>query len=188
MFFKRLSRSRSNSQSYVDDYHPRNDSKVQQYDDDDDYAQQQQQQHGASHQQVPINNAPHAGNMYSPHDQVQSSYSNPPNSRQGPPSNNSYGPAPVNSDPMLTSSYGKNEAAPDLLTRAFNEAIRPYTSKLDELEAELADLRAYVVQLETQRADVHAWIDKRGLRPGMSDHHCFLSALTDISHQTCLHR
>ncbi|KAF2152044.1 hypothetical protein K461DRAFT_227531 [Myriangium duriaei CBS 260.36] len=80
---------------------------------------------------------------------------------------------------MAPSSYGKNsEAAPDLLTRAFNEAIRPYTSKLDEMEAELADLRAYVEQLESQRREVHAWIDKRGLRPDVPPS---IAALMDSS-------
>ena len=60
----------------------------------------------------------------------------------------------------------KNEAAPDLLTRAFNEAVRPYTNKIEEFEGEIADLRAYIEQLEGHRREVHAWIDKRGLRPG----------------------
>ena len=58
------------------------------------------------------------------------------------------------------------EAAPDLLTRAFNEALRPYTNRMEDLEAEVNDLRSYVEELEAQRKEVHAWIDKRGLRPG----------------------
>lgn len=56
--------------------------------------------------------------------------------------------------------------APDLLLAAFNQALKPYNDKVDTLEAEIADLRAYIDQLEAQRNDVHAWIDKRGLRPG----------------------
>ncbi|KAG9719369.1 hypothetical protein KCU84_g19996, partial [Aureobasidium melanogenum] len=57
------------------------------------------------------------------------------------------------------------EPMPDLLTRAFNEAVRPYTNRVEELENEVADLKAWVEQLEAQRREVHAWIDKRGLRP-----------------------
>lgn len=60
----------------------------------------------------------------------------------------------------------KVESAPDLLTRAFNEAVRPFSDKIEQLEAQVADLQAWVQQLEDQRADVHSWIDKRGLRPG----------------------
>lgn len=58
------------------------------------------------------------------------------------------------------------EPMPDLLTRAFNEAVRPYTTKLDEMECEISDLKSWIEQLEAQRREVHAWIDKRGLRPG----------------------
>ena len=58
------------------------------------------------------------------------------------------------------------EEAPNLLLQAFNQALRPYTDKVETLENEIADLRAYIDQLESQRGDVHAWIDKRGLRPG----------------------
>lgn len=56
--------------------------------------------------------------------------------------------------------------APDLLTRAFNEAVRPYTERIDQLEGQIAELNAWIETLEQQRAEVHSWIDKRGLRPG----------------------
>ncbi|KAL6703845.1 hypothetical protein ACN47E_008979 [Coniothyrium glycines] len=56
-------------------------------------------------------------------------------------------------------------AMPDLLTQAFNQAIRPYTDKIDQLETQLADMQSWIDQLEQQRAEVHSWIDKRGLRP-----------------------
>ena len=56
--------------------------------------------------------------------------------------------------------------APDLLTRAFNEAVRPYTEKIDMLEAELQEMNDYVRNQEQQRMELFAWIDKRGLRPG----------------------
>jgi septal ring factor EnvC (AmiA/AmiB activator) len=62
----------------------------------------------------------------------------------------------------------QQQAAPDLLLQAFNQALRPHMDKVDALESEIADLRAYIDQLEAQRSDVHAWIDKRGLRPGKS--------------------
>ena len=55
---------------------------------------------------------------------------------------------------------------PDLITAAFNQAVQPYTEKIEQLESQLADLQNWVDQLEQQRAEVHNWIDKRGLRPG----------------------
>jgi hypothetical protein len=64
--------------------------------------------------------------------------------------------------------HEKAEPAPDLLLQAFNQAIRPYSDKIDNLEGEIADLKAYIDALERQRTEVHAWIDKRGLRPGES--------------------
>lgn len=63
----------------------------------------------------------------------------------------------------------KHEPAPNLLVEAFNQAVRPYTEKIEGLESEIADLKAYIDSLERQRNEVHAWIDKRGLRPGKSD-------------------
>ena len=56
--------------------------------------------------------------------------------------------------------------APDPLTKAFNEAIKPYLDKIAFLENELEDSTIQVQQLEDERADMHAWIDKRGLRAG----------------------
>jgi hypothetical protein len=58
--------------------------------------------------------------------------------------------------------------APDPLTRAFNEALRPYLEQIDALQASLEDANAQVEQLEKERNEMHAWIDKRGLRPGES--------------------
>jgi prefoldin subunit 5 len=55
---------------------------------------------------------------------------------------------------------------PDLITAAFNQAVQPYTEKIEQLESQLADMQNWVDQLEQQRAEVHNWIDKRGLRPG----------------------
>ena len=61
---------------------------------------------------------------------------------------------------------GQPEPMPDLLAQAFNQAIRPYTEKIEQLETQLNDMQAWIDQLEQQRAEVHGWIDKRGLRPG----------------------
>ena len=62
----------------------------------------------------------------------------------------------------------KQFTAPDLLTLAFNEAIRPHTEKIEHLERQLVEMQVYVDQLEQHRLDMHNWIDKRGLRPGTS--------------------
>jgi hypothetical protein len=70
--------------------------------------------------------------------------------------------APV---PAMNSGAIKPEPMPDLLTAAFNQAMRPYTEKIEQLESQLADMQSWVEQLEAQRAEVHSWIDKRGLRP-----------------------
>ncbi|MCJ1344213.1 hypothetical protein MMC31_002416, partial [Peltigera leucophlebia] len=55
-------------------------------------------------------------------------------------------------------------AAPDPLTKAFNEAIKPYVDQIETLKNEVEDLTLQLQQLEDERADMHAWIDKRGLR------------------------
>lgn len=68
--------------------------------------------------------------------------------------------------PAPSLNAGKPEPMPDLLAQAFNQAIRPYTEKIEQLESQLADMQSWVEQLEQQRAEVHSWIDKRGLRPG----------------------
>lgn len=57
-------------------------------------------------------------------------------------------------------------AAPDPLTKAFNEAIKPYVDQIETLKNEAEDLTLQLQQLEDERADMHAWIDKRGLRAG----------------------
>lgn len=57
-------------------------------------------------------------------------------------------------------------AAPDPLTRAFNEAIKPYLDQINLLKNQLDDMKLQVQDMEDERADMHAWIDKRGLRAG----------------------
>ncbi|KAJ4370795.1 hypothetical protein N0V86_008486 [Didymella sp. IMI 355093] len=82
-------------------------------------------------------------------------------------SNSSHGGMPMGGAPVPTMSSGpvKAEPMPDLLAAAFNQAVRPYTEKIEQLESQLADMQSWVEQLEAQRAEVHSWIDKRGLRP-----------------------
>ncbi|KAK3644582.1 hypothetical protein LTR56_009520 [Elasticomyces elasticus] len=187
MFFKRLSRSRSNSQSYIDNQYtqpsPR-DSKANSasYDDDkfanDKYAvagEPDSQRPGSSRQS---NQAAQFDNketgMYArqsqPTEVSGGQYASPPVSAGGARghgmANGGYG--SYDSGDMRGAPAAKSESrepAPDLLLQAFNQALRPYTDKVENLESEIADLRAYIDQLESQRGDVHAWIDKRGLRP-----------------------
>ncbi|KAK5708691.1 hypothetical protein LTR17_020462 [Elasticomyces elasticus] len=188
MFFKRLSsRSRSNSQSYIDNQYtqpsPR-DSKANSasYDEDkfanDKYAvagEPDSQRPGSSRQS---NQAAQFDNketgMYARHSQPTEvsggQYASPPVSAGGARghgmANGGYG--SYDSGDMRGAPAAKSESrepAPDLLLQAFNQALRPYTDKVENLESEIADLRAYIDQLESQRGDVHAWIDKRGLRP-----------------------
>ena len=57
--------------------------------------------------------------------------------------------------------------APDPLTRAFNDALKPYLERIEVLQTSLEDTNAYVQSLEKDKAKLTAWIDERGLRPGM---------------------
>jgi hypothetical protein len=178
MFFKRLSRSRSNSQSYVDETY-RHDSKANS-DYDEKYAPRD---HPDSASRSLDETRPQSkdANMYNnrqpaPQD---AAYTSPPMTSSGPHrgQSNGYGHGGFDSAPPPSA---KAEPLPDLLTQAFNTALRPYNEKVDNLESEIADLRAYIDQLEAQRNDIHAWIDKRGLRPGKSS--------PMVSHVHRLHR
>ena len=184
MFFKRLNRSRSNSQSYVDEYRSPQDSKTA----SGSYDDYEKIPYNAGADQLPVddrrdlpssrqsNTAPSLGDpllrketggasstMYPR--QSQPTEVSPPgdgiyNARSAGAMSNGYENA-IPSGKMDTSHH----AAPDLLTQAFNQALRPHLDKVDTMEAEINDLRAYIDQLEAQRGEVHAWIDKRGLRP-----------------------
>jgi len=171
MFFKRLSRSRSNSQSYIDTNYSH---------DNDEYDSRPDSARGPPTKSASLNDGP----MFA-QQQPQSidNFNAPPMSRSGPQHmSNGFGPA----KPASVSAPIQPEPMPDLLTRAFNEAVRPYTNRVEELENEVADLKAWVEQLEAQRREVHAWIDKRGLRPGMlSLPLCLVFIFTDYP-QTCL--
>ncbi|KAH0364592.1 hypothetical protein KCU65_g6733, partial [Aureobasidium melanogenum] len=156
MFFKRLSRSRSNSQSYIDTNYSPHDSKTAY---DDDYDNRPDSARGPPTKSASLNDA----SMFAQQPQSMDNFNAPPMSRAGPQlmSNGFGGPT----KPASVSAPIQPEPMPDLLTRAFNEAVRPYTNRVEELENEVADLKAWVEQLEAQRREVHAWIDKRGLRP-----------------------
>ena len=58
------------------------------------------------------------------------------------------------------------EPTPSPLTKAFNDAIRPYQEQIEDLKVQLEDTMYRLQTLEDERADMHAWIDKRGLRAG----------------------
>ena len=74
--------------------------------------------------------------------------------------------APLGSH-LQTESRGRSmEPAPDPLTRAFNDALRPYIEQIEDMRAQLDDTTYRLQRLEDERADMHAWIDKRGLRAG----------------------
>lgn len=184
MFFKRLSRSRSNSQSYVDDSY-RNDSKANSaY--DEKYAHADRDPDALHTSRSLDNDRPHSKDgMYSRQSAPQDGqYNSPPMTSAG--QTNGYGQGHGGFDRAPPPS-AKAEPLPDLLTQAFNTALKPYNDKVDNLENEIADLRAYIDQLEAQRSDIHAWIDKRGLRPGKFS--CFMlyhtaPKLTFIT-QTC---
>lgn len=169
MFFKRLSRSRSNSQSYVDDY--RHDSKANsQYDEKYNQADRDPDSLRPSSQSLDADRPlSKDGNMYARQQAPQDAhYQSPPMSsgrgQQQQQQPNGYAHGGYDSAPPPAAA--KAEPLPDLLTQAFNSALRPYNEKVDNLESEIADLRAYIDQLESQRNEIHAWIDKRGLRPG----------------------
>jgi len=60
------------------------------------------------------------------------------------------------------------EPTPDPLVKAFNEAIRPFQDQIEDLKNKLEDAQYQLGQLQDEREDMHAWIDKRGLRAGSS--------------------
>lgn len=62
------------------------------------------------------------------------------------------------------------EPTPDPLKAAFNDAIRPYLDQIEDLKNKVEDTTYQLQQLEDERADMHAWIDKRGLRAGEFSH------------------
>lgn len=158
MFFKR--RSRANS--YIDNDAP---ARSQSYDDNNirpDSSSNQNQNQGRTQ------------SVASPTDEKDQMYprqSAPQDAYAAAAMQNGHNAMPAMGNPTPPLNSGKPEPMPDLLAQAFNQAVRPYTEKIDQLQSRIQDMQAWVEQLEQQRAEVHSWIDKRGLRPGMISSH-----------------
>jgi hypothetical protein len=158
MFFKRLSGQRSRANSYVDSHDA--PTRGQSF---DDYSSEKRPDSSRKESQQPASPTEDADMYPRPQQPQETSYAH-----QGAP-NSGHNTMPIRSQAIPpTGSAAPATAMPDLLAQAFNQAIRPYTEKIDQLESQLADMQAWIDQLEQQRAEVHNWIDKRGLRPGMS--------------------
>lgn len=70
--------------------------------------------------------------------------------------------------PMMGSSKPMDAlSAPDLLTAAFNAAVKPYTDRIAQLEEQMHNMSAQLQRFEQERHIICSWIDKRGLRAGM---------------------
>jgi len=168
MFFKRLSRG-SRSNSYVDDYP---DSPREKHTFHDSPHQSTSQHNTIAGQPTPplssYDNKEPTG-MYRTSQTPQDPYTQQQlQQQQRTLSNGLSGQQRTSSMPVDPPPVSAKTEAPDLLTRAFNEALRPHQERVEQLEAELANLQAYVDQLEQQRSEMYSWIDKRGLRPGLS--------------------
>ena len=98
--------------------------------------------------------------------------------RGGPVTSTDVNPRPIPSTNM--------EPTPDPLTKAFNDAIRPYLDQIEDLKNKVEETTYQLQQLEDERADMHAWIDKRGLRAGELEAGRDHDKDTD-SHQMYLH-
>jgi hypothetical protein len=162
--FKRLSKG-SRSNSYHEDF-DRERPRSQDYDAARDSPPQSTSQHNSFGQSAtapaPVSPLREKRDMY-----PRSAGPQDPYAQRGVPANGAN--SRQNSaafDATPAAMNGKVEQMPDLLTRAFNEAVRPYTDKIDLLESQMADLQAWVETLEQQRNEMYAWVDKRGLRPG----------------------
>jgi len=151
MFFKR--RSRANS--YVDADSPPHSQSYEKY----DARPESSRNPTAQHNTQPSSSSPTEKNMYPRQQAPQESYT-----PRGMSNGGGHNAMPVMEPAPL--STNKTEPMPDLLAQAFNQAVRPYTEKIEQLESQLADMQSWVEQLEQQRSEVYSWIDKRGLRPG----------------------
>lgn len=156
MFFKRRS-SRANS--YVEHDQSPPPQRPKDYDNTYDNYDRPDSQHNKPSATRDIA-SPTEKDMYARQHQPQEPYS----PRDIP--NGGHNALPMHSVPQPTSN-GKAEPMPDLLAQAFNAAVRPYTEKIENLELQVADMQAWIEQMERERTELHAWIDKRGLRPGV---------------------
>jgi hypothetical protein len=136
MFFKRSSRRNSNT-SYIDhEANPRSQSLDYDADRRPDSSRKESHQQPTSPTEDP--------DMYPRQQQPQEQQSLPVRglSNSGmPPAMNHRAPAMGNSQP---------EPMPDLLAIAFQQAVRPYSEKIEALESQLGDLQSWVDQLESQ--------------------------------------
>lgn len=180
MFFKRRSRANSYLENDDQQHSPtlsksdprnyRNDSKY------DDRPQSSRDPHGgtyssqhntfADERDIDLDDDVDEKNMYaSRQPPPQSAYDNAPRGGAGMTNGMSHNAMPMDRG-MPAQQPAKIESTPDLLTQAFNQALLPYTSKIEQLERQVQEMQDLMYEMEQQRADVHAWIDKRGLRPG----------------------
>lgn len=173
-FFKKLTRSRTNSGSY-------------QHEDDDSYERVNTHDGQAppssyrdpsqGHpQSPPPDNSQHDSRMYSSQSS-QDGYSNSNHRPQGGISTRDSGfvdsgtPQQQHQQPMMGGAPLKSMdslSAPDLLTAAFNAAVKPYTDKIAQLEEQMHLMSAQLQRFEEERHTICTWIDKRGLRAGRS--------------------
>jgi len=195
-FFKRLSRgSRSNSYSYADDgydspksdrFDNNNNNRDARYEGarPDSSGRPNESQHNRQQDLSSPTGAPggESRDMYAsrsaPKDGYQDAhYSSPQGGSSGGGGyangmSHSAMPTGMNSNTVGGGGRGNNavksEPMPDLLQQAFQQAVLPYQSKIEEMEGQMQDMQAWVEQLEQERREMHAWIDKRGLRPGIS--------------------
>ncbi|MCJ1323453.1 hypothetical protein MMC10_000113 [Thelotrema lepadinum] len=151
-WFRRLSRDRSSK--FDDDYHR-------------DYQEPQQHIRPQSHQETRSFSA-QKDSQYNPsaemmrrsqpephqYDQNHYSSSQPQMGRS------------MNGDGAMDST-SNFAPAPDMLTRAFNEALKPYTERINLMQADIDAANAEINKLESEKAALHNWIDKRGLRPDL---------------------
>lgn len=171
MFFKRLSRG-SRSNSYVND----DDNYLNSRSANDDSPRQSLSQHNTynseggpgsptKESQRPNSQDKMFQRSQAPSDPYSKAQQFNGNSMNGNSNGNGRGSMAVDGP---TSPQSKQPAVPppDLLTQAFNQAVIPYTEKIAELEAQVAEMHQWVEKLEAQQSEVHNWIDKRGLRPG----------------------
>ncbi|KAF2805805.1 uncharacterized protein BDZ99DRAFT_449471 [Mytilinidion resinicola] len=157
MFFKRRN-SRSRANSYIDqdqDQSPPRSKDNSNYDSYDKYDSRPDSQHNQQTNTRDIASPPEK-DMYSRQHQQQP--------QEPYLTNGGHNALPLHNGPPPTMN-AKAEPMPDLLAQAFNAAVRPYTEKIDNLEAQVADMQSWIEQMERERAELHAWIDKRGLRP-----------------------
>jgi len=171
-FFKKLTRSRTNSGSYQHE----DDDSYERVNNHDGQAPPSSYRDPNNQQSPPPDNSQHDSRMYSSQSS-QDGYSNSNHRPQGGISTRDSGfvdsgtPQQQHQQPMMGGAPMKpmdSLSAPDLLTAAFNAAVKPYTDKIAQLEEQMRLMSAQLQRFEEERHTICAWIDKRGLRAGTS--------------------